>query len=249
MKLCPLLAARVYTSLTRSSITWLIVLVVLLGVVSGCISPGLESQVGELNHQIETMEQEMGELRQTVTRLSYNTASGGGVNLKLMPDPNSGELTVPLEEVFSFDRNHAICRVDTNPQAFRMPTYELGEVVVEPHQFFMSMVATSIEQYEVTGQSDGSRRVIMRGGLDCATEVGQANLTLGSRTAAEHATYRIEAVDGGIGGGETGDSFAFTVFFDPDEAPVNYAIFGPEFTFTGQMTVGEITIVDPDTQP
>lgn len=52
-------------------------------------------------------------------------------------------------------------------------------------------------------------------------------------------------MDGGVGGGEASDSFAFTVFFDPEEAPVNYAIFGPEFTFTGRIVDGEVTIVDP----
>lgn len=85
----------------------------------------------------------------------------------------------------------------------------------------------------------------MRGGLDCATEVGQAETTIGSRTAAEHATYLIEATDGGPDGGQAGDTFAFTVFFDPNEAPVNYAIFGPEFTFTGEMIEGEISIEVP----
>lgn len=85
----------------------------------------------------------------------------------------------------------------------------------------------------------------MRGGLDCATEVGQAEVTIGSRSAAEHATYLIEATDAGPGGGKAGDTFAFTVFFDPEEAPVNYAIFGPEFTFTGTMIEGEISIDAP----
>ena len=107
------------------------------------------------------------------------------------------------------------------------------------------MVTTSIEQYEVSTLPDGSREVVMRGGLACTTEVGQANITIGSRTAAEHADYKIVALDAGIGGGEAGDTFAFTVFFDPDEAPVNHAIFGPEFTFTGEMVVGEVTVTDP----
>jgi len=212
--------------------------------VAGCGTRGPADETEALQEQIETYQAQINELQKSVAILSYNTASGGGINLKMMADPESGELTVPLEEVFSFDRNHAFCRVDTNPQAFKMPTYEMGEVVVEPHQFFMSMVVTSIEQYEVEGGPDGTRRVTMRGGLDCATEVGQADVTIGSRTAAEHATYKIEAVDAGIGGGEAGDSFAFTVFFDPQEAPVNHAIFGPEFTFTGKMTAGEITVVD-----
>jgi hypothetical protein len=124
-------------------------------------------------------------------------------------------------------------------------THALGEVVIEPHQFFMVMVATSIEQYTVETDAAGLRRVTLRGGVDAVTEVGQAHVTLGSRITAEPATYQIEAVDAGIRGGEAGDAFAFTVFFDSAEAPVNYAIFGPQFTFTGEMVAGEITIVDP----
>ena len=195
--------------------------------------------------QLAAQDRELGELRRKVATLSYNVASGGGVNRKMMPDPVSGRPTVPLDEAFTFDRNHAQCRVDTNPQAFKMPTFAMGEVQIEPNRFFMAMASTTIEQFLVTTASDGKRRVTMRGGLSCATEVGQAQTTLGSRTAAEHATYEIEAVDGGIGGGTAGDSFAFTVFFDAREAPLNHAIFGPKFTFTGEMVEGEVTIVDP----
>lgn len=139
----------------------------------------------------------MDALRGKVVHLSYDTASGGGVNRKMMPDPVTGKLTVPMDEVFSFDRGHAICRVETNSQAFTMPTYAMGDV------------------------------------------------TIGSRSAAEHATYKVEAVDGGPRGGSAGDTFAFAAFFDPEDAPVNHAIFGPEFTFTGLMVEGEITILDP----
>lgn len=191
------------------------------------------------------MQADIRVLQNRVRALSYNTASGGGVNLKMMPDPATGQATVPLEEVFSFDRNHAICRVDTTPRAFRMPTYALGEVLVPAHQFFMAMEATTIETYEVTTLPDGRRRVTMRGGLSCSTEIGQVTTRIGSRAATEHATYLIEAVDGGVGGGAAGDSFAFTAFFDEKEAPVNYRIFGPKATFTGRMVVGEITITDP----
>ena len=194
---------------------------------------------------VASLKNQVAVLQDQLRQLSYNTASGGGVNLKMMPDPVTGRPTVPLEEVFSFDRHHAMCRVDTNAHAFKMHTYQLGEVVVKPHAFFMSMAATSIEQYEVSTRPDGKRRVTMRGGLSCATEVGQAKITWGSRTVPEHATYFIEAVDGGVGGGSSGDSFAFTVFFDHKEAPVNYRIFGPKFTFTGRMVEGEITIIDP----
>ena len=214
----------------------------LLGALAGAV-PVLRGRSGAAQETCDPAE--VDALREQVRLLSYNTASGGGINVKLMPDPATGEATVPLPEVFSFDRNHAFCRVDTNPQAFAMPTFAMGEVTIEANRFFMAMETTTIEQYRVRTNPDGTRTVVMRGGLSCATEVGQATVTIGSRTEAEHATYRIEATDGGIGGGAAGDRFAFTVFFDPAEAPVNHDIFGPEFTFTGELVAGEVTIVDP----
>ena len=205
-----------------------------------------DTQIDGDHNEITGLQKKNDSLQSAVRRLSYNTASGGGVNVKMMPDPISGEATVPLQEVFSFDRNHAMCRVDTNPRAFKMRTFQMGEVVVPAHGFFMSMLATTIDQFAVSTQPDGTRRVTMRGGLSCSTEVGLATVTIGSRIAAEHATYQIDAVDGGVGGANAGDSFAFTVLFDPQEAPVNYGIFGPRFTFSGRMVEGEITIVDPN---
>lgn len=219
---------------------WLVLVLLALAV-------GLGAQVMIARSHVAALDQDRAVLEARVRRLSYNTASGGGVNVKMMPDPVPGQPAVPLPEVFSFDRNHAMCRVDTNPRAFKMATFQRGEVVVPAGRFFMSMVATTIEQYAVSTHPDGRRTVRMRGGVSCATEIGQANVTIGSRSASEHATYLIEAIDAGIGGGQAGDSFAFTVFFDPAEAPVNHSLFGPKFTFTGQMVEGEITIVDPTT--
>jgi hypothetical protein len=203
-----------------------------------------EQQVDDARAHIGRLENELAALRRQVGELSYNTASGGGVNLKHLPDPDTGEATVPVHEVFSFDRTHAFCRVDTNPEAFAMDTYGMGRAVVEPHAFFMAMEATSIDQFEIS-EADGKLTVVMRGGLDCATEIGQTALTIGSREVMEHATYRIEAVDGGVGGGDAGDSFAFTAFFDPEEAPVNHDVFGPEATFTGELISGEVNVLEP----
>lgn len=215
------------------------------GIAAGTTFLVMDGEVDDLERRVGAFQDQREDLREEVRRLSYNTASGGGLNVKLMLDPVTGEPTVPLAEVFSFDRNHAMCRVDTNPQAFKMWTHEMGEVTIQPHQFYMSMVATSIDKFETSTLADGSRMVTMRGQLDCATEVGQSTTTIGSRTAAERATFKVEALDGGVGGGEAGDVFAFTAFFDPETAPVNHAIFGPEATFTGRMVEGEITIVNP----
>ena len=172
------------------------------------------------------------------------TASGAGVNLKLMPD-ESGNPIVPMRESFAFDPIYAQCIVEDNADRFAMDTFEMGRVVIEPHQFFMAMYADSVGLHEIRQNANGSWTATMLGSLFCATFAGTASVSVGSREAREHARFQIEATDGGGGGQAPPDSFAFTVYFDPDEAPVNHGIFGPEFTFTGEMIAGKVTIGKP----
>ena len=175
------------------------------------------------------------------------TASGAGVNLKLMPD-EAGNPVVPLREPFAFDTHYAQCVVEDNPDRFAMDTFEMGRVVIEPHQFFMAMYADQIALTGIRREGTGSLTATLEGRLSCATYAGTASVEVGSREAAEHARFRIEATDGGFGPTAPPDRFAFTVFFDSDEAPVNHAIFGPEVTFTGEMIAGKITIGPPSTE-
>src|SRR5215211_6273652 len=146
------------------------------------------------------------------------TASGTGVNLKLMLD-RDGEPTVPMRELFGFDAYYAQCVIEDNPTAFAMDTFEMGRVVVEPHTFFIAMYAHDISLVGIHDAGGG-----------------------GSREAEEPAFFEIEAVDGGHGGGAAGDRFSFIVYFDPQRAPVNHGIFGPNPTFTGELVAGEVTI-------
>jgi hypothetical protein len=176
------------------------------------------------------------------------TASGGGVNLKLMPDPSGGD-PVPLRELFSFDAHYAQCVIEDNPAAFAMETHEMGEVVVEAHTFFMAMYANEMSLVSITAAAGGKRVAKLTGELGCLTEVGTATGRVGSRTASEPAFFEIEAIDGGHGGGAAGDGFVFTVFFDPERSPVNHGIFGPNPAFTGELVAGEITIAAPSTLP
>ena len=169
------------------------------------------------------------------------TASGIGVNLKLMLDHN-GDPTVPLRELFGFDPDYAQCVIEDNPAAFTMDTFAMGRVVVEPHTFFMAMYAHDISLVGIHDAGGGKRLARLTGDLGCLTEVGTASGQVGSREAEEPAFFEIEAVDGGHGGGLAGDQFAFIVYFDPKQAPVNHGIFGPNPTFTGELISGEITI-------
>jgi hypothetical protein len=176
------------------------------------------------------------------------TVSGGGVNVKQMPAVE-GDGTVPLRESFSFDSHYAQCIVEDNPAAFAMDTHDMGRVVIAEHSFFMAMYSTEMGLVSLKRRDDGKRVAHLSGQLGCATQAGTGDLTVGSRQASEPAFFEIEAVDGGHGGPAAGDSFAFTVYFDPAQAPVNHAIFGPQATFTGQLVAGEVTIDTPTTLP
>jgi hypothetical protein len=176
------------------------------------------------------------------------TASGAGVNVKMMPDVDGNE-TVPLRESFAFDPKYAQCIVEDNPERFAMETFAMGRAVIEPHQFFMAMHSTEMDLITVRSGPGGALLAQLTGVLGCSTEAGTSEITVGSRTAREPAFFEIVAVDGGHGGGAVGDSFAFTVFFDPNQAPINHAIFGPRFTFTGEMIDGEVTIGPPTLRP
>jgi hypothetical protein len=169
------------------------------------------------------------------------TASGAGVNLKLMPNPN-GEPVVPMRESFAFDPIYAQCIVEDNAERFAMDTFGIGRVVIEPHQFFMAMYADNMGLYDIRREANGALTATLLGALFCSTYAGTASTTVGSREAREHARFMIEATDGGFGSDAPPDRFAFTVYFDPAEAPVNHGVFGPEFTFTGEMIAGKITI-------
>lgn len=173
------------------------------------------------------------------------TASGGGVNLKYMPD-ETGKQSIPLRENFFFDMNQAICSVEYNPQRFVMPTYGAGKQTIEPGEFYMFMLAPNMNHRAVTAAPSGARKLILEGDLDCTTYAATSSTSFGSRDRPEPATFHIEAVDGGgkpgPDGRKSGDSFAFTVYFTKDSAPVNFAIFGPSATFTGEMIAGHVTI-------
>ena len=184
----------------------------------------------------------------TVAQEEKLTASGGGVNLKLLPDVE-GAPTVPLRESFMFDARYAQCIIEDNPEPFSMETYSMGKVVIDAHSFFMGMYANEISLVSIRDLGDGRRVAKLTGALGCATEAGTASGRVGSREAEEPAFFEIEATDGGHGGGAARDTFVFTVFFDPDRAPLNHAIFGPNPAFTGEMIAGEITIAAPAVLP
>ena len=104
------------------------------------------------------------------------TASGGGVNLKLMPGPDGG--TVPMRESFMFDAHYAQCVVEDVAERFAMDTFGMGRVVIEPHRFFMAMYANDVSLTGIYDLGGGKRMAKLTGNLGCSTEAGTASAKL-----------------------------------------------------------------------
>ena len=150
-----------------------------------------------------------------------------------MPNTVDKQPTVRIDETFYFDQKNAICRVDNNPEAFIMPTYQMGEIEIEKNTFFMLMSTTSLHVKSIE-ESENSTCILESDIGDCFTEAAAGGNIYGSRIKPEPFTSEIVAVDG--------KAFSYTAYFDENEAPINYAIFGPKFTFTGELTTGSVTV-------
>jgi len=195
-----------------------------------------QQEISQLKSSLLSTQQTLGRAQNSLAQLNDKwILYGGGTNLKYMPD-SSGNPTVPLEELFYFDSNNAMCRVENNPRAFVMPTYKLGNVPIDANTFYMVMVATQV-QIDSIAQTQGGAKAVLKGTLNCATEAGSAGLTIGSRTSAEPASFNVVAI-----ADPQNPSFAYTALFDPNQAPLNHSIFGPSATFTGKLTSGTVVV-------
>ena len=184
----------------------------------------------ETNSKLQT---DVANLNDKLEDLQRWAIFGGGSNIKSMLNTVDKQPTVRMDETFYFDQKNAICRVDNNPEAFIMPTYQMGEVEIEKNTFFMLMSTTSLYVKSIE-ESENSTCILESDVGDCFTEAAAGGNIYGSRIEPEAFTSEIVAVDG--------KSFSYTAYFDENEAPINYAIFGPRFTFTGELDTGSVTV-------
>ena len=179
------------------------------------------------------LEENVSSLNEQLDILNSWAVYGGGSNIKKMPNIIDKKRTVEMDETFYFDHKTAICRVDNNPEPFIMPTYKMGEIKIEKNTFFMLMSTNSLHVKSIE-ESDNSTCILEGSIGDCFTEAAAGGSIYGSREKPEPFIPEVVAVDE--------KSFAFTAYFDEIEAPVNFAIFGPKFTFTGELTTGSVTV-------
>ena len=189
-------------------------------------SNGNLAEERDRNSQLQT---DLVDLNNKLEDLQRWAIFGGGSNVKNMPNTVDKQPTVRMDEVFYFDQKRAFCRVDNNPESFIMPTYLMGEVPIEANTFFMLMSTSSLHVKSID-EAENSTCILESDSGDCFTEASAGGTIYGSRIEPEPFKSEIVAVDG--------KAFSYTALFDENEAPINYAIFGPKFTFTGDLTVG-----------
>ena len=173
----------------------------------------------EINSKLQT---DVANLNDRLEYLQRWAIFGGGSNIKNMPNTVDKQPTVRIDETFYFD-----------PEAFIMPTYQMGEIEIEKNTFFMLMSTTSLHVKSIE-ESENSTCILESDIGDCFTEAAAGGNIYGSRIKPEPFTSEIVAVDE--------KAFSYTAYFDENEAPINYAIFGPKFTFTGELTTGSVTV-------
>jgi len=192
--------------------------------------------------QLSSIQQTNSNISKDLNKKSYLLDSwliyGGGSNVKKMPNIIDKSSTVNMDEVFYFNHKSATCRVDNNPEPFIMPSYKMGEIVIDSNTFYMVMTAQnlivkSIQEFDSTSEFSNICVLESYEGT-CFTEASVNKQVYGSRIAPEPFTSEINVVDA--------TSFAFTAYFDEASAPVNFAIFGPKFTFTGEITSGSVVV-------
>jgi hypothetical protein len=160
-------------------------------------------------------------------------AYGGGVSL-LGPFQGTKGNSVSLRSIFSFGSDYVVCTVEDNPEGFIFPTATLGNVPLDPHSFFMYMGGSKVEGVEYGTDPSGVTSAVISGGISCHTQAITATGTFGGRDSSEPATFQATARDG--------KDFSIAVSFDKTTAPVNSAIFGPKFTFKGQIADAVIVV-------
>lgn len=191
------------------------------------------SERRNLSRELEQANSEKATLSQEVDALEHkHVVYGGGLSL-LGPFQKTTGGEVYLRSIFTYGPDFVICTVEDNPEGFIFPTATLGEVPLEPHSFFMFMGNSKIDKVEYVDH-EGHLEVLLTGGLDCHTEALTAAGKFGGRESFEPVRFEAHAVDN--------EEFSLKAFFDEHTAPINNAIFGPEFTFKGRMVDAKVVV-------
>ena len=171
-------------------------------------------------------------------RTTCQRISGFGSYLLGPFDPVvDGAEPVYLTTDLGFDESALFCKVSTNYAPFKFPTARLGVVEFDAYEFFMDMQSTSINSLTIEETDMGYvanfqgilRSVTRLYNGDRAVEYVEEDISFGC--LATELAPRVSVSE---------ENFSMMASFDPVKGQA--AIFGPEATFAGRLTVGQITV-------
>ena len=143
-----------------------------------------------------------------------------------------------------FDETMVYCKVTTNFEPLIFPTAELGSVPLPAHTFFMDMQSTRIDSLEVQDGPDGLSKAIYRGVMSSETRVGLHGDPNQMIFIEHEIAYDCVAEDDNAGTpvevAISKNFFSMTGHFSPGGG--HHMLFGPQFTFEGTLTGGNIVI-------
>ena len=205
----------------------------------------------DLNKKItENSNQKMFILEQEdrLDRISHNFASGGGKVKRTFPSSEQGQV-VQLNDFFSFDRHHFIYESSGNDENFFLNTDIIDNLEILKDSYTLFINAQSISNFKITQYDSNGYRLSFEGiaviNFDFNTNDNPEVFKEFKSDEVEHAMFKVELIDGGIGGSSAGDSIEITLKPNSVDAPLLFKVFGDNEIFSGKLDVAEITINNP----
>ena len=215
-----------------------------VGILSGGFKSGLEARSREAVFQQE-VDKLQGDLVDVAasrdallkTFAERKIASGGGLLFMVMLDINR-QSAVQLPMMFAFDPHFVMLHVQTNRERFLLPTFSLGDLIIEPGTFTLTLFG-SLPTVKFSKAEDGRAVATLKGTGSCGVSGSSSASTIGGRELKEEVTFEVTATDGG---GKDQGKFSARLLVRESQAPNLYAIFGPEEKITGKLITGLVSV-------
>ena len=231
---------------------WYFIFIILIALIVFVIQ---EFRINRISEKIEASKTENAnqkmftlELEDRLDRISHNFASGGGKVIRTFPSVESGKV-VQLDDFFSFDRHHFIYESSGNENNMFLNTDVIDNLEIIKDTYYLFIDAQSISKFSVSQYNGNGYKLDFEGLalIDFKFETANisSNFSDSQSEEIEHSMFKVEVIDGGIGGASAGDSIEITLKPNSVDAPLLYAVFGDNEVFSGKLYASEITINNP----
>ena len=154
-----------------------------------------------------------------------------------------------MNDFFSFDRHHFIYESSGNDENFFLNTDIIDNLEILKDSYTLFINAQSISNFKITQYDSNGYRLSFEGialiNFDFNTNDNPEVFEEFKSDEVEHAMFKVEMIDGGIGGSSAGDSIEITLKPNSVDAPLLFKVFGDNEIFSGKLDVAEITINNP----